>query len=187
MTPATTRPALRTLAAGLLAIVATAACAVGDPMPAGPETLAIPVFSHGASHADGPKGTHMIGANETPPRETAAQGQLILRFEAGGTELRYKLLAANIVDVTQAHIHLAPPGVPGPAVVWLYPSAPPAVPIPGRFQGVLAEGVITDASVVGPLAGEGVAGLVAAIREGNAYANVHTVQYPPGEIRGQVE
>jgi hypothetical protein len=82
---------------------------------------------------------------------------------------------------------LAPPGVPGPGIAWLYPAAPPAQHIPGRFQGVLAEGVITDANVVGPLAGQGVAALVAAIRVGNAYANVHTVQFPPGEIRGQID
>jgi hypothetical protein len=40
---------------------------------------------------------------------------------------------------------------------------------------------------VGPLASQGIAGLVATIRGGNAYANVHTVQFPPGEIRGQVD
>jgi hypothetical protein len=88
--------------------------------------------------------------------------------------------------VTQSHIHRAPFGVNGGIVVWLYPAAPPAQLIPGRSQGILAEGVITDAQVIGSLAGTGVAGLLAEIRAGNTYVNVHTSQFPPGEIRGQV-
>jgi hypothetical protein len=85
-----------------------------------------------------------------------------------------------------AHIHLAPVGVNGPVVVWLYPSAPPAQLIPGRFNGVLAEGVITDASLVGPLLGNELSVLIDALISGNAYVNVHTSQFPPGEIRGQI-
>jgi hypothetical protein len=76
------------------------------------------------------------------------------------------------------------PDPPGPSSPGFYPAAPPSRHIPARFQGVLAEGAITDANVVGPLAGQGVAALVAAIRAGSAYANVHTVRFPPGEIRG---
>jgi hypothetical protein len=178
--------AQRTLAV-LLAAAVAAGCSEGGRTPAEPTDLVIPVFSHPESGDGGHFGTHMTGAEETPPRPSRAQGQLNLRLQADGTALGYKLLVANIEDVTQAHIHLAPPGVPGPVIAWLYPAAPPAQHIPGRFQGVLAEGVITDANVVGPLAGQGVAGLVAAIRAGNAYANVHTVQFPPGEIRGQID
>jgi len=106
---------------------------------------------------------------------------------ADGTTLSYKLLVANIQDVTQAHIHLAPPGVPGLIIAWLYPAAPPALHIPGGFQGVLAEDVITADDLVGPLDGQPLSALVEAIRSGGAYANVHTVQFPPGEIRGQIE
>ena len=177
----------RALATALLAAAAAAGCSDGGRTPAEPADLVIPVFSHAESHDGGHFGTHMTGAEETPPRPSRAQGQLNLRLQDDGTALGYKLLVANIEDVTQAHIHLAPPGVPGPVIAWLYPAAPPAQHIPGRFQGVLAEGVITDANVVGPLAGQGVAALLAAIRAGNAYANVHTVQFPPGEIRGQID
>lgn len=151
-----------------------------------PTEVVIPVFSHGSDHAGGQFGTHMTGANETPPRPSKAQGQLTLRLTADGT-LVYRLTVANIEDVTQAHIHLAPAGSPGPVIAWLYPAAPPATLIPGTSNGVLAEGTLTDANVVGPLAGTGIAGLIDAIRAGNAYANVHTVLYPPGEIRGQVD
>ena len=173
-------------AAVLIAAAAMVGCVEGSGTPAEPEDLVIPVFSHGAGNAGGPHGTHMTGDEETPPRQTRAQGQLVLKLNADGTAIDYKLLVANIDDVTQAHIHLAPPGVAGPVIAWLYPAAPPAQHIPGRFDGVLAEGVITDGQVVGPLAGQGLAALLAAIHAGNAYANVHTVQFPPGEIRGQV-
>ena len=169
----------------LLAFMATA-CTSESRVPAEPVMLVVPVFAASQFVRDGHFGTHMTGAEETPARPSRAQGQLNLRLLEDGT-LAYSLMVANIEDVTQAHIHLAPPGSPGPVVAWLYPSAPPAKLIPGRSEGVLGEGVIADANVVGPLAGQGVAALIATIQAGNAYANVHTVAYPPGEIRGQVK
>ena len=129
---------------------------------------------------------HLTGAEEVPPVDTRAQGQAIFQLSADGSSLSYKLIVANIVDVTQAHIHLGPVGVNGPVVVWLYPSAPPAQLIPGRFQGVLAEGTITEDSLVGPLAEATFDDLLAAMRAGDTYVNVHTSQFPPGEVRGQI-
>jgi hypothetical protein len=102
-------------------------------------------------------------------------------------ELRYKLIVANLDNVRMSHIHLAAHGVNGGVVVWLYPSAPPMLPIPGTTNGILAEGVITSANLVGALAGQTVADLVNHLKAGNAYANVHTDQFPGGEIRGQIQ
>jgi hypothetical protein len=132
--------------------------------------------------------THLTAAEEVAvePVVSRAQGQAIFQLSKDGTELRYKLIVANIQNVRMAHIHLAPRGANGPIVVWLYPSAPPAQPIPGRFSGVLAEGVITEDNLMGLLADASVMDLVAEIQAGNAYVNVHTDQYPAGEIRGQI-
>ncbi len=51
-------------------------------------------------------------------------------------------------------------------------------------------GTITPANVIGPAA-QGIAAgqwdkIVAAMRAGVAYANVHTTNFPQGEIRGQI-
>jgi hypothetical protein len=129
--------------------------------------------------------TPLSGAGEVPAVDTQAQGVAIIKLNQNG-DLTYKLNVANIENVLQSHIHVAPADANGPVVAFLYPDGPPPVLIPGRFGGTLASGTITDADLVGPLAGGTVEDLLDEIRAGTAYVNVHTVQNPGGEIRGQI-
>jgi hypothetical protein len=143
--------------------------------------------------------THLAGRYEVPVRETQAQGQAIFQLNKEGTALEYKLIVANIENVLQAHIHLGPADNTGPIVVWLYPAPDQQTPrpIPGRSDGVLAEGTIQAEHLLGPLAGQPLSALLAAIEAGNTYVNVHTNDliappntgpgdFPGGEIRGQL-
>jgi hypothetical protein len=131
--------------------------------------------------------THLSGDEEVPAVDTWAQGQAIFQLSKDGSELYYKLIVANIEDVRMAHIHTAPAGQNGPVVVWLFPpDGPPAELIPGRSDGVLAEGTITADDLVGPLVGNPLQTLVDMIEAGNTYVNVHTTDNPGGEIRGQI-
>lgn len=129
--------------------------------------------------------TPLSGAAEVPAVDTQARGVAIIKLDNKG-DLTYKLNVANIENVLQAHIHLGQPDENGPVVAFLYPDGPPPVLIPGRFGGTLAAGTITDADLVGPLAGGTIDDLLDQIRAGNAYVNVHTQQNPGGEIRGQI-
>jgi len=117
---------------------------------------------------------HLVGDQETPPNASAAQGQVIMHLNADGT-VSYKLIVANITNVLMAHIHGAPRAVAGPIRQWLYPAGPPQQLLPGRTDGTLAEGTFTPTPE-----------LLEAIESGNAYVNVHTLQHPGGEIRGQL-
>lgn len=129
---------------------------------------------------------HLTGSQEVPEVSTTATGQAVFQLSKDGTQLSYKLIVANIENVTQAHIHLAPAGVNGGVVAWLYPDGPPSQLIPGKSNGVLAEGIITGADLVGGLAGQPLSALVEKMQEGGTYVNVHTSAFPPGEIRGQI-
>jgi len=129
---------------------------------------------------------HLSGGEEVPPADTKATGQAKFQLSKDGTELSFRVNVANIENVTQAHIHLAPAGANGGVVVWLYPDAPPPELIPGRTQGTLAKGTITADDLVGALAGLALDDLVEEMKAGNAYVNVHTSQFPGGEIRGQI-
>ena len=180
------------------AACAAFACTRGGQSPTAPQTYSAPVFStssdeHVEMHALNTNRalqnfrTHLNGAEETPARDTEAQGQANFKLSDDGTSIDYKLNVANIENVTQSHIHLGARGVAGGIVVWLYPSAPPAQLIPGRSDGTLREGTITAASLVGTLAGHPLSDLLTNIKNGNAYVNVHTSQFPPGEIRGQID
>lgn len=139
--------------------------------------------------------THLTGRYEVPVRATQAQGQAIFQLSKDGQALEYKLLVANIDNVVASHIHVGAAGVNGSVVAFL---AGPFAPGGGRTDGVLAEGTITAANLIGPFAGQPLSTLIEAIEEGNTYVNVHTNDgvaptntgpgdFPGGEIRGQIE
>jgi hypothetical protein len=139
-------------------------------------------------------GAHLTGAEEVPVRDTRAQGQAIFQLSRDGTALSYRLIASNIENVTASHIHVGPAGTNGPVVAFLFGDVPPGG---GRTDGVLATGTITEANLVGPLAGQPFSALIDAIQAGNTYVNVHTNDgvpptntgpgdFPGGEIRGQI-
>lgn len=129
---------------------------------------------------------HLSGDQEVHYVETNATGQATFQLSRDGESLSYRLIVANIENVRMAHIHLAPAGENGPVVAWLYPPAPPAQVISGRTDGVLQTGIITSENLAGPLKNMELSKLVELMKDGQTYVNVHTDQYPPGEIRGQI-
>lgn len=91
-----------------------------------------------------------------------------------------------------AHLHLGAPGVNGGIIVFLCSNLPnPPADVPAcPQQGGNVSGTLTAASVVGP-ADQGIAPgefqkLIDALNSGAVYANVHTDQFPEGEVRGQL-
>jgi hypothetical protein len=173
-----------------------------------------PLFAVGAN-SDINLGTHLTGDEEVlvvapgapHPSDSKAQGQAIFRVADDGTSVDFRLIASNIVNVVQAHIHCGRKGTNGPIVQWLYPNtaAGPALTGPtGRQSGVLASGSFSPAgksctaASLGQPATDPPVALLAAIRGGMTYVNVHTNDgaappntgpgdFPGGEIRGQLD
>ena len=136
---------------------------------------------------------HLNGAEEVPARDTAARGQAIFQLSNDGTELHFTLIVANIENVAAAHIHCGAAGVNGPVGVTLFGGVPGG----GRFDGVLSEGTVTAPDPGNGCGWADLNAVVAALRSGNTYVNVHTNDgvppantgpgdFPGGEIRGQV-
>jgi CHRD domain len=105
----------------------------------------------------------LTGSQETPPVETQASGTATLKLNADKT-LSYEVVTAGPITAFAAHIHRAPPGVPGPI---LFP---------------LAGGPRVWIGTTPPLTVEQQAALI----NGELYVNAHTDDHPAGEIRGQI-
>jgi hypothetical protein len=180
-----------------IAIAALAACDNS------PTEYATPVVVSGINAKNDAQENHttsLKGDQEVPPRETHATGNAVYHISDDGNSVDYKLIVANIENVIMAHIHIGPAGVAGPVAVWLYPSTTPG-PAPaggGPINGVIVTGTFTAANLQAASgAWDGTwASLLAAIRGGGAYTNVHTDDgvapqntgpgdFFPGEIRGQ--
>ncbi|CAH8248271.1 CHRD domain-containing protein [Paenibacillus melissococcoides] len=124
----------------------------------------------------------LSGRNEVPPVRTIASGNAVFQLSRNRTQLRFRLVIRNINRVTQAHIHLGRRGQNGPIVAFLF--GPSKFGISVR-RGVI-RGVLTSRDLIGPLKGKTIRDLIREIERGNAYVNVHTIQFPDGEIRGQI-
>ena len=125
--------------------------------------------------------------------ETKARGLAKFQLNKEGTELKFKVIVANIENVIGTHIHFAPVGANGPIVLSMLPDTAgflvggPFIEAPGlTLNGILVEGTATADDLVGPLEGEDLEDLILLMENGDTYVNVHTVQNRPGEIRGQI-
>jgi hypothetical protein len=142
------------------------------------------------------------GLSEVPPVATEASGSFSAKLSSDGSTLTYKVTYNDLqAPILFSHIHFGFPKEATGIMVFLCGPAsgqtggPPAgTPNPPPCQGTTSgtvTGSVTAANVIGPNAqgitpGADFAKVVQALRDGAAYANVHTVRSPAGEIRGQV-
>jgi hypothetical protein len=125
----------------------------------------------------------LAGANEVPARGTGAVGKVGLYVD--GNTVDYTIEVHGITAITGAHIHSGAAGVNGGIRIALYPGPGTnfAASPTGAVDGILISGSFTSSQVTGVTYEE----LLNQMRSGTAYANVHTSQFPGGEIRGQVQ
>lgn len=132
----------------------------------------------------------LSGYEETPQTlSSPGSGSFQATLAEDTPSLSFELTFGGLpTAVLAAHIHLGARATSGGVSAFLCGGGgKPACP-PG---GGTVTGTITPANVIGP-AGQGIAAgefdeLIAAMRAGATYVNVHTSQFPGGEIRGQVE
>ena len=146
----------------------------------------------------------LSGLNEAPAVvSTSGSGTFRATIGKNEDEINYTLTFNNLEgDVRQGHIHIGLPQNAGSIVLWLCDSATNPSPVattpactennPLDTRSGEVSGTLTKADVQA-LPGNGIAGptdfaeVIALIRAGKTYVNVHSAVYPSGEVRSQLE
>jgi hypothetical protein len=142
------------------------------------------------------KGKRMSGYVESPAVSSVASGSFEARLSKSGDAIEYELSYGGLEGtVTQSHIHFGNAFEVGGISIWLCETATnqdpnAAADTPTCPQSGTVTGEVSASDVGGP-AGQGIAAgefreIVAAMRQGHAYANVHSSKFPGGEIRAQI-
>lgn len=137
---------------------------------------------------------------------TTATGTFTATISPDETEIAYELTFNNLEgDVRQAHIHIGYPQNQGNIVLWLCETEQnqnpnTAAPTPsclqdgpdqrsGRVTGTLTatDIIVQTANGIESASAAEFAQVVSLIKAGRTYVNVHTVKFPPGEIRSQLD
>lgn len=136
--------------------------------------------------------TRLTGYEEVLPVYTPASGDVSVRFEESPDRvivtLRYEKLATA---VQAAHLHWGQSGVTGPVILTLCGAqSGNTCPANGdqalfTFNAQAVQGVAAG-TPTGFFPANDLNALRDGLRSGVVYANVHTQQFPGGEIRGQL-
>ena len=106
----------------------------------------------------------LAGASEVPPNNSAGTGTAEVNVDTEKKEAAWTITFSGLSgDATAAHFH--GPAAPGE-------NAGPVIDISGKIESGTA--TLSDAQL-------------ADLEAGRLYINIHTAQFPDGEIRGQVQ
>lgn len=126
---------------------------------------------------------NLNGGEETPILNTGAVGTVEVTVDVPNQEIIVTLRVFNAPTPTTAgHIHIGPVGIAGPVVI-NFPAA-----LNGRTGDFAMNFRVGPAQFVArPAIGiNTMEDAMQAILNGNSYVNIHTMQNPGGEIRGQL-
>ena len=130
----------------------------------------------------------LSGAQEVPDADTGATGRITVRFDRAFTKVTVDLRISDLAGTfAAAHFHCNRPGVNGPVAFGLVSPGP--LTFDGRrIRGTLTNADFSGADCVGPVGRpvNNIAALAFAMRDGLVYTNVHSTEFPGGEIRGQM-
>jgi len=136
------------------------------------------------------------GFKEVPSISSPASGRFKAVIDRKAGTIAYELSYSGLTgDIQQAHIHVGQRSVNGAVSVFLCQTeaAPdptglaPRCPQRGKVTGLLQAANMVGGNIVN----QGIAPgefneLIAAVRAGVAYVNVHSSTFPAGEVRGQM-
>jgi len=128
-----------------------------------------------------------VGAGETGAILSNGRGSLVLDFDKKAGTAEYTLTYSGLSStVTVAHIHFGKVHVAGGIIVFLCGGGGQAAcPSSGTVSGTITAGNVQAIESQNVKAGDFDA-FEDALTTNTAYANVHTTNFPAGEIRGQV-
>jgi hypothetical protein len=118
--------------------------------------------------------TGLEGEFENPRVDTTASGMAV--FKVAQDSIWYLINITGIDKVTASHIHGGALGENGPILTSLYRTNDNPT---RNINGTLTHGNITGAS-------DQLSDIVSGMKNGTTYIDVHTIDYPAGELRGQI-
>ncbi|GAB4185931.1 MAG: hypothetical protein Tsb002_10000 [Wenzhouxiangellaceae bacterium] len=129
--------------------------------------------------------TTATGAQEVPANNSRARAIANLALSDDGSRLLVDVdLRRGPRELQMAHLHLGAAGTNGPVVVDLLSKAT----LDTRGNRLFGFSIELDADdLTGPLQGQPLDRLSQAIIDGDVYLNLHTTDFPAGEVRGQLE
>ena len=154
------------------------------------------VLSDAASAQQVRKAERLRGGNENPPVVSDGTGKFRATIFADRIEFRLRYdVGFGDSDVLQAHLHVANPGNNGAIAAFLCsnvggPTDQDCPPSPEVIRGEIVDDDVLEVTEGTPpvviLEAGDLDGLARLIRQGSVYANVHTDDFPAGEVRGQL-